>query len=181
MPQIQIRPAAPGDIPHLVEMDHDYTSDYVWQMDLQQEEGQARVSVYFRQTRLPRSARVEYPRRPSQLADDWQQREGLLVAVLEGEAVGYLSLASHIAPGAAWVTDLAVVRRVRRQGIGTGLLLAGMEWAKQHSLDRLVVEIQPKNHPALCMAQKLGFSFCGYQDPYYTNRDIALFFSKPVR
>jgi hypothetical protein len=31
------------------------------------------------------------------------------------------------------------------------------------------------------MAQKLGFNFCGYQDPYYTNRDIALFFSKSVR
>jgi tRNA threonylcarbamoyladenosine biosynthesis protein TsaB len=73
------------------------------------------------------------------------------------------------------------MRRVRRQGIGTGLLLAGMEWAKQHSLDRLVVEMQPKNYPALCMMQKLGFLFCGYQDPYYTNRDIALFFAKSVR
>jgi ribosomal protein S18 acetylase RimI-like enzyme len=73
------------------------------------------------------------------------------------------------------------MRRVRRQGIGTGLLLAGMEWTKQHGLDRLVIEMQPKNYPALCMAQKLGFGFCGYQDPYYTNHDIALFFSKPVR
>jgi hypothetical protein len=56
-----------------------------------------------------------------------------------------------------------------------------MEWAKQHSLDRIVIEMQPKNYPAQCMAQKLGFNFCGYQDPYYTNRDIALFFSKSVR
>jgi len=181
MPQIQIRPANSADIPRLVALYHDYSSDFAWQMDLQQEEGQARVSVYFRQTRLPRSARVEYPRLPGQLADDWQRRAGLLVAVLEGEVVGYISLASNIAPATAWVTDLAVMRRVRRQGIGTGLLLAGMEWAKQHSLDRIVIEMQPKNYPAQCMAQKLGFNFCGYQDPYYTNRDIALFFSKAVR
>lgn len=181
MPQIQIRPANSADIPRLIALDHDYTSDYVWQMDLEQEENQVKVNVYFRQIRLPRSARVEYPRPPRQLADDWQRRAGLLVAVLEGEVAGYLSLAINVAPNTAWVTDLAVMRRVRRQGIGTGLLLAGMEWAKQHSLDRLVVEMQPKNYPALCMMQKLGFLFCGYQDPYYTNRDIALFFSKSVR
>lgn len=181
MPQIQIRPANSADIPHLVALDHDYSSDYVWQMDLQEEEGQARVSVNFRQTRLPRSARVEYPRLAGRLTDDWQHRAGLLVAVLEGEVVGYLSLAKNVAPATAWVTDLAVLRRVRRQGIGTGLLLAGLEWAKQQGLDRLVIEMQPKNFPGLCMAQKLGFRFSGYQDPYFANRDIALFFSKPVR
>lgn len=181
MPQIQIRPANSADIPHMVALDHDYTTDYVWQMDLQQEEGHINVIVHFRQIKLPRSARVEYPRSSRLLADDWQRRDGLLVAALEGEIVGYLSLSTHIAPNAAWATDLTVMRRVRRQGIGTGLLLAGMEWAKQHTLDRLVTEMQPKNYPALCMMQKLGFHFCGYQDPYYTNRDIALFFSKPVR
>jgi ribosomal protein S18 acetylase RimI-like enzyme len=181
MPQIQIRPVTSADIPHLIALDHDYTSDYVWQMDLQQEEGQVKASVYFRQVRLPRSARVEYPRPPRQLADDWQRRAALLAAVLEDKVAGYISLAAQMAPNAAWVTDLAVMRRVRRQGIGTGLLLAGMAWAKQHSLDRLVVEMQPKNYPALCMMQKLGFVFCGYQDPFYTNRDIALFFSKPIR
>ena len=181
MPQIQIRPATSADVPRLIALDHDYTSDYVWQMDLQQEESQVNASVFFRQIRLPRSARVEYPRPPRLLADDWQRRAALLGALLEGEVAGYISLAVNIAPNAGWVTDLAVMRRVRRQGIGSGLLLAGMEWTKQHSLDRLVVEMQPKNYPALCMMQKLGFQFCGYQDPYYTNRDIALFFSKPVR
>src|SRR3989304_7237247 len=98
MPQIQIRPATSADIPRLTALDHDYTSDYVWQMDLQEEEGQARVSVYFRQTRLPRSARVEYPRQPSQLTDDWQPRAGRLVAVLEGGGGGCISLAENGAP-----------------------------------------------------------------------------------
>ena len=181
MPQIQIRPAKSGDIPRLIALDHSYTSDYVWQMDMQQEEDQVQTNVFFRQIRLPRSARVEYPRPPRQLAEDWKRRAALLVAILEGEVAGYISLATNVAPNAAWVTDLAVMRRVRRQGIGTGLLLAGMEWAKHHHLERLVVELQPKNYPALCMMQKLGFIFCGYQDPYYTNRDIALFFAKFVR
>jgi ribosomal protein S18 acetylase RimI-like enzyme len=86
-----------------------------------------------------------------------------------------------IAPVTAWVTDLVVMRRVRRQGIGSGLVLAGMEWAKQRGLDRIVLEMQPKNYPAICLAYKLGFAFCGYNDRYYVTRDIALFFAKSVR
>jgi hypothetical protein len=45
----------------------------------------------------------------------------------------------------------------------------------------MVLEMQPKNHAAISMAQKLGFDLCGYNDRYYSNRDIALFFSRSVR
>jgi hypothetical protein len=31
------------------------------------------------------------------------------------------------------------------------------------------------------MAQKLGFDLCGYNDRYYPNHDIALFFAKSIR
>jgi hypothetical protein len=31
------------------------------------------------------------------------------------------------------------------------------------------------------MAQKLGFEFCGYNDRYFANRDIGLFFAKSLR
>jgi hypothetical protein len=36
MPEIEIRPPTSADIPKLVEIDHDYLSDYVWQMDTAQ-------------------------------------------------------------------------------------------------------------------------------------------------
>jgi ribosomal protein S18 acetylase RimI-like enzyme len=178
MPEIEIRPAGPADIPHLMAIDHDYSSDFVWQMELQGEEGQ--VGVSFRQVRLPRSVRVEYPRSPGRLAEDWNQRPGLLVALLEGQIIAYISLMLHIAPVTTWVTDLAVVRRLRRQGVGSALVLAAQEWARQHQTYRIILEVQPKNHPAIRMAQKLGFDFCGYNDRYFANQDIALFFGKSV-
>jgi GNAT superfamily N-acetyltransferase len=179
MPEIQIRPAIAADIPVLVATDHNYSSDFVWQMDMRTEEGQ--IAVIFREIRLPRSVRVEYPRPVSQLSQDWTQRSGLLVALLDDAPVGYIGMQLNITPATAWVTDLAVVRRLRRQGIGSSLLLAAQEWGESHECRRLTLEMQPKNHPALQMAQKLGFDLCGYNDRYYANRDIALFFAKSLR
>lgn len=179
MPEIEIRPAIAADIPSLLAIDHTYTSDFAWQMEVQVEEGLMQVN--FREIRLPRSVRVEYPRQVRTLADGWAERHGLLVALHQGEVVGYISLMLNIAPLTAWVTDLAVVRRLRRQGIGSALVLAGQEWGANHACRRIVLELQPKNHPAIQMAKKLGFDFCGYNDLYYPNHDIALFFARPLR
>ena len=179
MPEIEIRPAIDTDIPSLVAIDHNYSSEFVWQMEIQAEE--KHIGINFREIRLPRSVRVEYPRPARMLATDWMQRSGLLVATLEGEVVGYVSLMLENAPITACVTDLAVVRRMRRQGIGSALVLAAQEWAEHHTMRRIVLEMQPKNYPALKMAQKLGFDFCGYNDRYYANHDIGLFFAKSLR
>ncbi len=40
MPEIEIRPPTSADIPKLVDIDHDYVSDHVWQMEVQHETGQ---------------------------------------------------------------------------------------------------------------------------------------------
>jgi GNAT superfamily N-acetyltransferase len=179
MPEIQIRPAISSDIPALAALDHNYSSDYVWQMEIQAEENQ--IGISFREIRLPRSVRVEYPRPAYHLADEWTQRHGMLVALLAEEPVGYISLMLNIAPLTAWATDLVVLRRLRRQGIGSALALAAQEWGAQHDCLRLVLEMQPKNYPAIHLAQKLGFDFCGYNDRYFANHDIGLFFAKGLR
>lgn len=185
MPEIEIRPPTSADIPKLIEMDHDYVSDHVWQMEVQQETGQKpsdlRVEIIFRQLRLPRSVRVEYPRSSRELMNNWKERSCLLVAALQGEVVGYASVMLTIAPNTGWMTDLVVMRRLRRQGIGSTLVLAGQEWARQKRCLRMVMEMQPKNYPAICLAQKLGYDLCGYNDHYFPNQDIALFFSKGLR
>jgi GNAT superfamily N-acetyltransferase len=87
----------------------------------------------------------------------------------------------NIAPATNWITDLVVMRRMRRQGVGSALVLAAQEWARQFYPYRMVLEMQPKNYPAICMAKKIGFEYCGYNDRYYLNHDIALFFSGSVR
>lgn len=176
MPEIQIRPAIATDIQHLVEIDHGFYSDYVWQMDLSTEERS--VGITFRETRLPRSVRVEYPRKPQALTDDWKHRPVILVSLLGGEPVGYISMDDRFSQNTAWVTDLAVKASVRRKGIASAMLVAGQEWAASRNKQRIVVEMQSKNYPGIRLVRKLGFEFCGYNDHFYSNQDIAIFFAQ---
>lgn len=179
MPKIEIRPALAEDIPQLAAIEHNYKSNYVWQMDMTQEDGQIRVT--FRDIRLPRPVTVDYPRDPHLLAEDWATRSGLLVAVLDGIPVGYVSMEEAISPKTAWITDLAVAEEVRRKGIASALVLAALEWGRQRKNRRVILEMQSKNYAGIRLAALLGFEFCGYNDHYYANQDIALFFAQYLR
>jgi GNAT superfamily N-acetyltransferase len=176
MPEIEVRPAAESDIVNLVGLDHSYTSDHVWRMDLQQEVGT--LGALFREVQLPRAVRMDYPRPVQALNQDWQSRSSVLVAALAGEPVGYACLALDRVASTAWMTDLVVTLRLRRQGIGSALVVAALDWAAHNSRHRLVLEMQPKNYPAVNFARALGFDYAGYLDAYYPNRDIALLFAK---
>jgi len=162
----------------LTELDHNYTTEYVWQMDLDQEGGQ--TLVRFRESRLPRVMTVSYPQSSAALTKTWKRQAAFLVAHEEEDVLGYISMASDIAPETLWVTSLAVTNLKRRQGIGTQLILAAQAWAKKNDHHRIVLEMQSKNFPAIRFAQNLAFEFCGYNDRYYKNQDIALFFAKQL-
>jgi len=177
MPEIEVRPAIATDIPTLISLDHNYITNFVWQMVFQTERDEGRL-INFRRVRLPRPVRVEYPRSIQSLATNWKQRSGILVAVLSDQPIGYVSMMSEKTPLTTWITDLAVAKQWRRQGIGSALVLASMEWAANTESRYLVLEFQPKNYPAIQMAQKLGFEFCGYNDLHYLNHEIGIFFQK---
>ncbi len=179
MPEIEIRPANETDIPFLSDLEHAYTSEYAWQMDTLRTQDEA-FHVTFREIRYPRPVRVEYPRPSHALLQDWETRSGILVATLAEEPIGYVSLMLDRVPGAAWITDLVVRRRLHRKGIGSALLLAALEWAANHDCRQVVIELQQKNMPAIRLAQKIGFEFSGFLDHYFPNNDIGLFFTKTV-
>lgn len=179
MPQVQIRPAVAADLPILMNIDHSCSTDYVWQMEIRTEEGQ--VGVFFREVRLPRAVTIPWPRPVSALSDDWSRRSGLLVAVNAAkEAIAYIRLTDKVIPQTAWVTNLVVAPRYRRQGVATALLLAAQSWALERKNRYIIVEMSSKNVPAIRLAQKLGFEFCGYNDHYYESRDVALFFGRAL-
>lgn len=160
-------------------MDHSCLSDAVWQLDLRREAGQ--VTATLRETRLPRPTRVEYPRNPFSLADEWQRKAALLVAAEGTDPFGYAVVSEQGAATVAWVTDIVVVPDQRRRGIGSALLLAAEEWARKRGSRMMIFEMQAKNQPSVRLAQKLGFEFCGYNDHYYANQDVALFFGRTLR
>ncbi|HAV78852.1 MAG TPA: hypothetical protein DCX53_15990 [Anaerolineae bacterium] len=179
MSSFEIRPAVATDLPRLMGMDHSYSSDYVWQLDVRSESNQ--VTLNFREVRLPRSVTVTYPRDPSVLADEWTKRDVVLVALQGDSVVGYLCAVEKHISAMAWVTDLVVAGEVRRRGVASDLLTAVQAWALERGVSRIVLETQSKNHPCIRLAQKFGYEFCGYNDKYYPTQDVALFFGRALK
>jgi ribosomal protein S18 acetylase RimI-like enzyme len=174
-----IRPAELGDLNACFTIDHSYQTGYVWQMEEREEEGY--VTVTFRTVRLPRTMGVDYPRDKDYLLDNWRRGECFLVADQDGEVRGYLDMIVQAWHATGWLNNLVVGKRYRRQGIGGALLKAAIEWAREQGLRQLMLETQTKNYPAICFYQRHGFVFCGFNDHYYTNQDIALFFAQSLR
>jgi GNAT superfamily N-acetyltransferase len=174
-----VRPATLADLNACLLLDHGCVTDHVWQMKVDEMESQ--VSVTFHAVRLPRRMRAEYPRDLEQLVEDWQQGEGVLVAEVDGEVHGYIDLVARPWQRMGWVAHMAVDRIHRRRGVGTALMRHARLWAREHGLLTIMAEATTKNYPALCFYQKLGFQFCGFNDHYYTNQDIALFFVQILR
>jgi ribosomal protein S18 acetylase RimI-like enzyme len=177
--EIQVRPASEADLPVLMAFDHGSTSERVWQLDLRREPRDFRVAATFREVRLPRPVSLPYPRDPARLTEVWERKALMYVAATGIQPIGYATAA---VPHAAqtWISDLVVVPRWRRRGVGSALLAALQQAAKARGARSLFLEMQTKNYPAIRLAQKHGYDFCGYNDHYYSTQDIALFFVRAL-
>jgi GNAT superfamily N-acetyltransferase len=133
--------------------------------------------VLFRTVRLPREIEVDYPRQGEGLLAGWRRRDGFIVAEVDEQVRGYATLAVQPEHGLVWVGDLVVDRSQRRCGIGTALLKAAAQWGCKRDMVRLTLEVQTKNYPAIQFCRACGLTFCGYNDHYWCNEDIAVFFT----
>ena len=176
---MEIRHAVSTDIAALMAMDHSYQTDHVWQMALSP--SPTETTIAFREARLPRLMRVDYPRDPSRLADEWTNSSEILIATSEQTTLGYLIIESGTAPETGWVTDLVTDAPHRREGVASRLVASARQWCREQGLSRLTLEMQSKNYPSLRLARKLGFLLSGYHDRYYPDEEIALFFTLNLR
>jgi streptothricin acetyltransferase len=160
-------------------IDHASSTDHVWQLELHRESRGAEISATFREVRLPRPVSLSYPSDPFSLADAWPRKAGLLVATIASDAVAYAAI-TEPRSATAWITDLVVAPRWRRQGVAGKLLEAAQDWALGRTDCRMVLEMQSKNHAAIRLAQKYGYDFCGYNENYYSTHDITLFFARTL-
>jgi GNAT superfamily N-acetyltransferase len=171
-----VRMAELADLNLCCELDSSYVTDYVWQMHAH--ENERSIEVRFDTVRLPRPMKVEYPRHPDELLPNWRRGECFLAAADDsGQPIGFLDMTAQTWHGVGWIQNLIVHQRYRRQGVATALLRAARYWALDNELSKLMLEAQTKNYPAIRFAQKHRFVFCGYNDRYYSNGDIAVFFS----
>lgn len=91
-----------------------------------------------------------------------------LLAVLDGEIVGILSIAADNAKRVRHIGEVFIVvqKNYHNQGLGRILLEEGLEWAENYSqtIRRLQLSVQKRNGAAVHLYSSLGFSLEGLQE-----------------
>jgi ribosomal protein S18 acetylase RimI-like enzyme len=172
---MNIRSAQVRDLDACLALDESFETEYVWQMETTRSPGA--VQLGFRTTRLPRAMRVVVHSPRDSLADHFEQGQCVFVAEDYPRIAGYVDAIMEAGERVGWIQSLVVAGDLRRQKIGTQLLAVTLDWARDKKLRTVMASVSTKNFPASAFLQKHGFTFCGFNDQYYHNRDIALFFA----
>jgi len=182
MKLMEIRIADLTDLNACTQLDGSFSTEYVWQVQARGDSGEVSsiMHISFHAMRLPRPIDASYPRLSDELISHWQGAGCFLVAVEGKEVKGFIDAQPVIWNETARVSNLIVAPEERRTGTGTMLIEAVADWARSYGLQYLVLEAQTKNVPAIQFYQRNGARFCGFNDHYYPNRDVAVFFSRPV-
>lgn len=98
-----------------------------------------------------------------------------------GKIVGYVVAAGAPRDGQAYLRTLVVDRHYRRAGIGARLLAEAKRWAARQGAESLIADAPARNYPAIRLLQKAGFSFCGFNDSCYADKEVAVFFCARLR
>ncbi len=173
-----VRRAFAEDVTACAQLDASVETDHVWQMD--ERSLGSELHLVFRPAKLPRPMRVAYPRDLRRLPEDWERDECFLVAIEGALILGFIDVRLQPWDGLAWVHHLVVGRRYRRRGLGRRLVQTAAEWTRRGGQRQLMLESSTKNYPGLAFCQRLGCTFCGYNDQLYTSQDITVFFSYPL-
>jgi len=87
----------------------------------------------------------------------------------DGILVGRLSVGRDPHPASTHVADvgLMVAREARRQGVGTALLQAAVDWAREAGVRKLELHVLPWNDAAIALYDAFGFEREGYRKRHY--------------
>ncbi len=92
-----------------------------------------------------------------------------LVAELEGNIVGILGLRELA--GEAEITNVAVRKEFKRQGIGRMLVNAAMDICDGLGIDDVTLEVRVSNDPAIKLYEGFGFKSEGIRPGFYEKPD----------
>ncbi len=176
-----IRDGLPSDIPACLALDHTYQTDFIWQVNITENHGDWQINLTTQ--RLPRTVDLMHNASEDRLRQALPRQQGFLVAISkdDNDLLGYVALYNDEAHDIAWMQDIVVSRPYRRHHIATRLLNVARAWAKEQGRSRLMVETRTQNYPAIAFCQQSGLKFCGFNDHYFINQDIAVFFCQSLR
>lgn len=88
-----------------------------------------------------------------------------VVAEQQNEIVGYCGLWNVVGEGQ--ITNVAVVKEARENGIGYGMLSYLMDLGKEENIQAYTLEVRESNKKAIGLYEKLGFRIEGIRKNFY--------------
>jgi RimJ/RimL family protein N-acetyltransferase len=87
----------------------------------------------------------------------------------DGALVGRLSVGRDPHPASAHVADVGLMVAIdaRRQGVGTALLQAAVDWARDGGVRKLELHVFPWNEAAIALYDRFGFEREGLRKEHY--------------
>ncbi len=178
--QLIFRDGVDTDIPYCLALDSDFQSEHVWQMTVQEVGDEVQVNC--RKQRLPRQLDSRHFTDPQQL-ELMLRRKYCFVVVQDKSAnhiLGFVSMRVDETSQVAYLQDIVIDKPYRRRSLGSRLVHVARVWASEYDLRQILFEIPTTNYPCILFAKTLGFSFCGFNDHHFANREIAIFFSLSI-
>jgi RimJ/RimL family protein N-acetyltransferase len=87
----------------------------------------------------------------------------------DGGLIGRLSVGRDPHPASTHVADVGLMVAIgaRRQGVGTALLQAAVDWARETEVRKLELHVFPWNEAAIALYDAFGFEREGYRKRHY--------------
>jgi ribosomal protein S18 acetylase RimI-like enzyme len=166
---VTVRPATESDLPALARLDLTYPTDRALALERSGAAPQHTFAFRWR-SREPGTATV-YEYTEEVLRRYLSRADLFLVAEVDGEIAGLLTVLLPSFTDAGEITDLAVHRPLRRRGAGRALVDAALQFLRSRELRAMWVEPRADNAEAIEFYLSLGFRLSGFNDRMYSNRD----------
>lgn len=179
MAEIEIGAATLDEFAQIAQMDLSFESDYVWKTQML--EGLGSFEASFQRIRLPKTIRVSFQAYCTVNLDNLIRERSILSVRYEDKVIGYMRMEQDETVNRLILKSGGVMPEYRNKGVGSVLLERITEIARHNNIRSLICMVQAKNDPAIHFLMARGFVFCGYQEFFFRNMEIGLFFSKNIR
>jgi RimJ/RimL family protein N-acetyltransferase len=97
----------------------------------------------------------------------------VLVAELDGEIVGRLSIGRESHPASEHVADvgLMVAEGYRRRGVGRALMASAEAWGRSVGVRKIELHVFPHNEGALALYDEIGYRRVGIRHGHFRRSD----------
>ena len=170
---VHVREGSPADFPALSRIDGSLSTDWVLHIERRGSPTEQTLQFTWRQVKAAGSKRrIDTAESLEELQTEWKRSDRLLIAEVDGAAVGCLMLGENWNKTAE-LTLIIVDSAHRRRGIGRRFVQEAAAYARKRALRALQWEAQNDNREAIEFGLSQGFRIAGFHDALYRKDDLA--------